>query len=341
MNRNSLTAAVVAAALLGGSLVGCGLMRKNTEALMEPEPDFVLCYGEVNPEGHIMTDSAQFFADQVKEMSGGKVIIEIYPSGQLGDDARCYQAMQMGALDLYRGNASSLVECGDPMITVLALPYIFRDREHFWNVCGSELGEQILDDIQSSCGGMIGLAYLDEGARHFFTTDKPITRLSDMKGLTFRMQVSEVMIDTVTALGAKALPIAYVELYSALQAGTVDGAENPAPSYWSNRFYEVAPYYVLDGHTHSPGVLMASEITWNQLGEEYQQILRAAAKKTQKYNKKEIERAEQKALEFLKNVGVEITEVKDRQAWGDAMEPVYRKHGAQFLDLIQEIRNSY
>lgn len=341
MNRNSLTAVIMAAALFGGCLVGCGLMGENKETLMDVEPDFVLCYGEVNSEGHIMTDSAQFFADKVKELSGGKVIIELYPSGQLGDDARCYQAMQMGALDLYRGNSSSLAECGNPMVTVLALPYIFRDREHFWKVCNSELGARILEDIQSSCEGMIGLAYLDEGARHFFTTSKPITRLSDMKGLIFRMQDSDVMIDTASALGAMAIPINYVELYSALQAGTVDGAENPASSYWSNKFYEVAPYYVMDGHTHSPGVLMASEITWNQLGEEYQQILRQAASLTQEYNEKQIEKAEKRAYESLKAVGVKITEVQDRQAWSDAMEPVYQKYGAQFLDLLKEIQNMY
>lgn len=339
MKRNIWTAVIAAVVLIGSSLFVQILVEKNAENAIKTEPDFVLCYGEVNPEGNIMTDSAMFFAEKVKELSHGKVLVEIYSSGQLGDDDRCYQAMKMGALDLYRGNCSSLVNCGEPMATALALPYIFRDRAHFWKVCNSSLGEQILEDIESSCEGMIGLAYLDEGARNFFTTSKPITELADMKGLVLRMQDSEIMLDTASALGAVAVPIKYVELYSSLQAETVDGAENPVSSYWSNKFYEAAPYYVKDGHTYSPGVLIASEITWNQLGEEYQQILRQAAQLTQEYNKNRIEKTEKMVYESLEAMGVKITEIKDRQSWSEAMEPVYQKHGKQFTNLIKAIQN--
>ena len=157
MVEGGMTVAVSYTHLVSGCL-GAYVVLDSKGNGADSEPELVLGYGEVNPEGHIMTESARFFADKVSELTEGRVMVDIYPSGQLGDDARCYQAMEMGALDLYRGNSMSLVECGKPMVSALALPYIFRDREHFWNVCDSELGQQILDNIQD-CTGMICLLY--------------------------------------------------------------------------------------------------------------------------------------------------------------------------------------
>lgn len=325
--------------LVGGYLAGWG----NGEAFRKEsgpgEPEVVLCYGEVNPEGHIMTESAKFFAGQVERLSEGRIAVEIYPSGQMGDDAQCYRAMQMGSLDLYRGNCASLVEFGEPMASVLALPYIFRNREHFWKVCESRLGQEILDDIEVKSGGIKGIAFLDEGARNFFTRERPVTRVEDMKGMRIRIQLSEMMEDTVKALGAETVPIAYVELYTALQSGSVDGAENPPVSYYYNKFYEVAPYYVKDGHTYAPGVILVSEITWNTLSEEDRQVLIEAARLAQDYNRVEIEKADEQAYRALERAGVEILEPEDPETWSRAVEPVYQKYGAEFLDLIEEIHD--
>lgn len=324
--------------LVSGCLIGCDALGISKGENRKTEPDLVLCYGEVNPEGHIMTDSAKFFADEVERLSEGQIVVEIYPSGQMGDDQQCYRAMQMGSLDLYRGNSASLVECGNPMVSALALPYIFRDREHFWKVCESELGQEILDDIEVSAKGMKGIAYLDEGARNFFTRERPITRIEDMENLKIRMQLSGLMEDTVAALGAKAVPIAYVELYTALQSGSVDGAENPPVSYFYNKFYEVAPYYVKDSHTYAPGVILISEITWDTLNEKQQQVILEAAQLTQAYNRAEIERADRQAYQALEKAGVEILELEDPEAWSAAVEPVYQKYGAQFLGLIEQVQ---
>lgn len=310
----------------------------STTAASTVEPEFILRYGDVNPDGHVIVNAAHYFADTVNELSGGRIAIEIYPSGQLGDDAQCYQAMQMGALDLYRGNSSSLTDFGNPQIAALALPYIFRDREHFWNVCSSELGDRILANMQESGSQMVGIAFLDEGARNFFTTTKPITKLEDIKNQKIRVQSSELMLDTVSALGASPTPIAYAELYTSLQSGVVDGAENPPASYFSNKFYEVAPNYVKDGHTYAPSVILMSEITWNKLGEELQNVIMEAAKKTQEYNKIEIEKADEDAYQAMKDAGVNVLELEDPEAWSAAMAPVYEKHGAKFIDLIDEIK---
>lgn len=303
------------------------------------EPDFVLGYGEVNAEGHIMTETAEYFAEQVKRLSGGKVLVEIYPSGQMGDDSRCYQAMKMGAMDLYRGNCSSLPsEQKTPMASVLALPYLFYDQKHFWEVCSSRLGQEMLADIQESASGMIGLTFFDEGARHFFTTETPIRRLSDIRGMKIRMQISDMMLDTAKALGAEPVPMEYVALYSALSVKTVDGAENPSISYYYNKFYEAAPYYLENAHSYAPGVLLVSQMTWENLGETYQNVLKEAAKRAMEYNREKIQEAEAEVRSAMVDAGVVITELEDPSDWHFAVRPVYEKYAHPFDAVIQKIK---
>lgn len=305
------------------------------------EPEFVLCYGEVNSEEHIMSVTAQYFANKVKELSNGKIVVQVYSSGQLGDDAKCYQALSMGALDLYRGNSASLSGEKQPLITSMALPYVFRNREHFWKVCRSDLGDAILNDINISCPGIIGLAYLDEGARGFFTVNKPIQSLKDMEGLELRVQMSDMMEDTVRYLGADAVQTEYVELYYMLETGIVDGAENPIISYYYNQFYQVAPNYVTDSHTYAPSVLLISELTWNNLGEEYQQVIMEAAKLTESYNQYEIAKEEERVYCELKKRGVNFTSLSDYEDWKKAVEPIYMKRGEEIFSIIDEIREMY
>lgn len=328
-------AVILLISCLGGILSASRLSARKNQV----EPDFVLCYGEVNTEGHIMSETAEYFADQVRKLSDGKVLIELYPSGQLGDDSRCYQAMKMGALDLYRGNCSSLVgEEKTPMVSVMALPYLFYDEEHFWEVCNSSLGQEMLDDIQASCQGIKGLSFFDEGARHFFTTEKPITSLEDIKGLELRMQISDIMVDTAEALGATAVPMEYVALYPALAVKKVDGAENPPISYYYNKFYEVAPYYLDNAHTYTPGVLLVSEITWEKLGFDYQSVLLEAAERARRYNQEKIQEAEREVYDAMREAGVVITHLEDPSLWHLATRSVYEKYAKPFEAIIKKIK---
>lgn len=292
---------------------------------------------DVNAQDHVIVKALYHYSEKVNELSNGKIKIDVYPSGQLGEDSDCYELLQMGGLDLYRGNASTIGDYGKVKISAMALPYIFRDRDHFWKVCESETGKEVLDDLKESGIGMVGICYLDEGARNFFTTTKEITSLADIKGLKIRVQNSELMLSTISALGANPTPIDYNELYTALQTGVVDGAENPPASYYSNLFYEPAPYYVLDGHTYSPSMILMSEIVWNQLSEEEQNILMEAGEDTQQYNREMIEEADEEAYDALRKEGVTITELTDKEAWSEAMAPVYEKYGSDYLDLIDEI----
>ena len=325
---------ILALVLMLALMIPCAALAADPNGTAE----ITFSYGDVNPFGHVIVNAAEYFRDQLYEKTNGRIWMEIYPSGQLGDDAECYQGMQMGAVDMYRGNASSLTDFGKNQISALALPYIFRDRNHFWDVCTSELGNSILANLQECGTGMVALCFLDEGARNFFTTTKPVTKLADLAGQKIRVQQSALMMDTVAALGASPTPVDYAELYTALQSGIVDGAENPPASYYSNKFYEVAPYYVLDGHTYSPSVILISEMIWNELSAEDQAIMREVADMTEVYNRAEIEAADQAAYDSLKANGVQILELEDQAAWVEAMGPVYEKHGKDFLDLIAQIQ---
>lgn len=325
---------ILALVLMLALMIPCAALAADPNGTAE----ITFSYGDVNPFGHVIVNAAEYFRDQLYEKTNGRIWMEIYPSGQLGDDAECYQGMQMGAVDMYRGNASSLTDFGKNQISALALPYIFRDRNHFWDVCTSELGDSILANLQECGTGMVALCFLDEGARNFFTTTKPVTKLADLAGQKIRVQQSALMMDTVAALGASPTPVDYAELYTALQSGIVDGAENPPASYYSNKFYEVAPYYVLDGHTYSPSVILISEMMWNTLSAEDQAIMREVADMTEVYNRAEIEAADQAAYDSLKANGVQILELEDQAAWVEAMGPVYEKHGKDFLDLIAQIQ---
>lgn len=254
------------------------------------EPELVLKYGEVNPEGNIDTKVAEKFAQYVYELSDGRIKVDIYPGAVLGDEKTSLNSLRTGngLLDLYRANTNALTGYGFKKLNLFGLPYIFKDREGMWKVLDTEdLGRAFLDEGQEIGANMVGLFYTDEGARNIFTT-QPITGLEDIKNKRIRVPESVLMMDTISALGAQPIPLRYEDLYYALASGDVEGAENPIPAYLSNRFYEVAPYYLLSNHVFSPGIVMISERLWDSLSKEDQEILREAGRMASEWNKKEI-----------------------------------------------------
>ncbi|MFA6508119.1 MAG: TRAP transporter substrate-binding protein, partial [Treponemataceae bacterium] len=205
----------------------------------------------------------------------------------------------------------------------------FRDREHLWKVLNSEIGPAYLKEMQEINSGMVGLFYLDEGARNFFTGNKkPIKSFADFKGKKLRVPTNNLMSDTIAALGAQSTPISFSELYSALQTGAVDGAEQPHSGYASNKFYEVAPNYILTGHTYSPSIVLMSEKAWKLLDEEAQKIIMEAGKETESWNKANIEKLDSELLESIKKAGANVIEVKDKTPFMKALKDVVPKYTA-------------
>ncbi len=330
-------AMVLCLAVLGSFLFAAG--EKEAGASAEKK-SYVLKYAELNPDGHIMDLAGDHFAKLVEEKSAGRIKIQVYPAGQLGDEKTMYQTLQMGggAIDICRGNTNSLGDFGMKKLTLFGLPFIFRDRAHLWNVINSPLGQEFLNEPRDLKSGFVGLFYLDEGARNFFTSKKvTINSINDYKGLKLRVPTTDLMTETVSALGVQSTPISFSELYSALQTGTVDGAEQPHSGYYSNKFYEVAPNYILSGHTYSPSIVIMSASVYDKLDAEAQAILMEAAKETAEWNRQSIEVLDNELLTKIKAAGANVIEVKDKTPYIEATKDVVRKYAKgyeQYYDAI-------
>ncbi len=320
------------------SILSVGFAGLLAAQILSAEP-LVLKYGEQNTEENMMTKTAQEFARIVKEKSQGQIIVEVFPGSQLGGEMGHIDAMKMGTLDMYRPNSLTLGDLGAKKMSLLALPYLFRSRDHFWNVLTSPIGDELLKDVVESGTKMVALGYVEEGQRNFFFREKPITKVEEMKGLKVRVPQSKVLVDTITAFGATAMPIPYQELYQALKMGVIDGAENPPSAYFSNKFYEVAKYYTLDGHAYSPSLIVISELTWNKLSAADRQMLLDAAKEVQAFNRTLAEQQDEEAFAALKANGVVITDVPDKTSWQQAVQSVYTEQSA-YQNILEQIANT-
>lgn len=299
--------------------------------------EIVLSAGELNSLDSIMGQMLSKYSDLVYEKSNGRIYIEVYASGQLGDERSQMQAVQMGALDIFRANTVFVGDFGAKKLNLFALPYLFDSREQLWEVLDSPIGSDLMEDMVESNIGMRGLCYLEEGARHFFVTKKKIENPEDLEGLKLRVSETSILLDTVKALGASPTPLSFGELYTSLQTGVVDGAEQPVTGYVSNSFYEVAPNFVLDAHTYSPGMLVISDRTWEKLSKDDQRLLKECGKELELYNKSFTEDEEQKMLDDLKADGIDVVTPENPEKWRERVKPVYEKYGADYQDIIDKI----
>lgn len=245
-----------------------------------------------------------FMADKVVEKSDGKLQIEIYPSQQLGTERQALELLQIGSLAMTKVSGA-VMENFAPNMKCLSLPYVFRDREHTYKVQDGEVGRELL--IQSEKYWLRGLGYFDAGQRSFYTKEKSINTPDDLVGMKIRVQESVMAINLVKALGGAPTPISWGELYTALQQGVVDGAENNPPSFVTSRHYEICKYYSLNEHTAVPDILVIGTVAWNGLTPQEQKWLQESANEAIEYQRKLWVEAEQDALETVKAAGVTVT----------------------------------
>lgn len=331
-------ALVLCLALVGSFVFAAG--DKEPAKADSAKKSYVLKYAELNPNDHIMDLCGDHFAELVAQKSNGRITIQVFPAGQLGDEKTMYQTIQMGggAIDICRANTNSLGDFGMKKLTLFGLPFIFRDRAHLWDVLNSSIGEEFLREPEDLKSGFVGLNYLDEGARNFFTAKKVvINSIADFKGLKLRVPTTDLMTATVSALGVQSTPISFSELYSALQTGTVDGAEQPHSGYYSNKFFEVAPNYILTGHTYSPSIVIMSQSVYDKLDTEAQQIIREAATETAAWNRENIEVLDNELLAKIKAAGANVIEVKDKTPYINATKAVVAKYAAGYESYYQAI----
>jgi tripartite ATP-independent transporter DctP family solute receptor len=285
---------------------------------------------------HPVHKAMVFMAQKVEEYSGGKMRVDIYPSGQLGNERELIELLQIGSLAMTKVSTAPM-EAFVPEMKIFGIPYLFRDSEHRWKVLSGPIGQRLL--LAGESAFLRGMCYYDAGARSFFTIDKPIRTPEDLKGLKIRVMKSITSVDMVKALGGSPTPIPYGELYTALQQGVVDGAENNVPSFYLSRDYEVCKYLSLDEHTAIPDILLMSTIVWNRLTREQQQWLQQAVDDSVVYEKKIWIESRQESLDAIRKAGVEIL-YPDKTPFREAVQSMHDSYkGTPLYDLMEEIKN--
>jgi len=284
--------------------------------------NIVLRSSDTHPDGYPTVEAVKYMGQLLEERSNGRIKIEVYHASQLGEERDALEQTRFGVIDMIRtslGPLSTMV----PEATVFSMPYIFRSVDHMHSVVDGAIGEEFLAAFEPY--NLIGLAFYDSGARSFYTRTRAIKSKDDLKGLKYRVQQSDIFVDMMNALGADAVPMNYGEVYSAIQTGVIDGAENNFPSYVSSGHYDVAKHFTLDEHLIMPEIVAVSAHTWARLSPEDQQLLRQAARDSVARQRALWQAAEDKSRQAVIDGGGQIFEV-EKQPFIDAMKEVHARH---------------
>lgn len=304
----------------------------------EPVPEFVLTYAENQPEGYPTVQAAYYFADLVRERTGGMVVIQIKHSGEFGTEAEVLEQMAFGGIDFAR---VSLAELSDeiPKLNVLQMPFLYEDADHMWRILDGQIGADFLEIFAES--GLVGLSWYDAGARCFYTDEHPIRRPADLAGLRVRVQDSGLASDMIALLGATPVPLDYSEVYSAFEMDRIDAAENNLPSYQALNHFKVARFFTTDEHSRIPEIQLASGRVWEVLPEEYRQTIRECARESALYQRELWQtRTEQARAEALASGGREVSlSPESREEFRQLLKPLYEQYCADYMDLLEQIRS--
>ncbi len=300
-------------------------------------PQMVLRLGETHVADYPTTKGDMEFARLVEERTGGRIKIEVYHSKQLGEEKAVIEQVQFGAIDFTRVSISPLAAFA-PAFDALQMPYLYRDEEHMWKVLNGPIGEEFLNSLEPA--SFVGLAWYDSGARNFYNSKREIKSVADLKGLKIRVQESKLMMGLVSALGAVPTPMPFGEVYSALQTGVIEGAENNWPSYFSTSHYEVAKFFTLDGHTRVPEILIASKTSMDRLPKEDQQIIMQAAKDSMPFQIKLWKEFEKVSEEKVTAAGSIVTHLTPEAVaeFQKAMEPLYSELTPELKATVKKIQ---
>jgi len=296
----------------------------------------VLRLAETHPQDYPTTKGDYEFARLVKERTNGRIVVEVYHSKQLGEEAAVIEQVQLGAIDMTRVSISA-VSSFVRDLDAFQLPYLYRDAAHMWKVLDGPIGDEILKKHEAV--NFVGVGWFESGSRNFYTK-KPVKTVEDLKGMKIRVQQAPLMVGMVQALGAVATPLPYGEVYSALQTGVVDGAENNWPSYLTTSHFEVAKYWISDEHTRVPEITVGSKKIFDKLSPEDRAIILKAMKDTQAFQFKLWVDFEKVAEKAVRDRGCTITEVspQEKQKFMDAMKPVYDKQPPEIMAVVNKIR---
>ncbi|MFC5713181.1 TRAP transporter substrate-binding protein [Thalassorhabdus alkalitolerans] len=293
--------------------------------------------------GHTLADTSHYqealleFQDMIEERSDGRIEVELFPDSALGGERDMIESVQLGNQEMVLTSTGPMSGFAEE-VTVVDLPFLFRDHDHAHGVLDGEIGQELLEKLEPT--GLIGLAWWENGFRHVTNSDGPVETPEDLAGLSLRTMENDIHMDAFRAMDADPTPMAFGELFTALQQGVVDGQENPIPVIQTSRFYEVQDYLSLTGHVYNPSILVISEEVYNSMPEDLQEILREVAQEGAELEREIVQRMEEEYIESLKDEGMEVIEDVDLEPFIDAVQPVYEKYSDVFgEDLIESIQN--
>ena len=319
MRIKKFLAGMLCAALLC-SLAACGGPGSTGETNADGEKVFHLRLAHNLAEDHAVHIAMTAWAEAVKEKSNGSISIQIFPNGTLGSETDCLNSITMGALDMAKVSAATLGNFKNEW-NALSVPYVFNDKEHYYGVMDGEVAQDMYQLTQDA--GFIGLTWLDSGSRSFYTAKTAIRTPADLKGLKIRTMDSQMAIDMMNALGGSAQVMGYSEIYTGMQQGNVDGAENNVTALRDHS--DVTQYYCFDEHTRIPDIIVISTTAWNAMSDNQRQIMReTAADMTDQYKQAWAD-FENEVLEMAQKNNVELIRDVDMAAFQEACQPIYEK----------------
>jgi len=300
----------------------------------------IIKMGHAQVTTHPVHEAMVFLGKQLEEKSEGKILVKVYPNQQLGTERELLELLQIGSVGMTKVSAASL-EAFSPKIQVLGLPYLFRDDDHMNKVLKGEIGKGLL--LSSQKYWLRGLCFYDAGKRSFYSIEAPIQSPDDLEGLKIRVMESNMAINMVRAMGGSPTPVSYGELYTALQQGVVDGAENNPPSFYNSRHYEICKFYSIDEHTAIPDVVLVSTKVWEKLNEQERIWLQEAADESADYQYELWAASVKESLDEVQKAGV-IISYPEKDPFREEVSQMYEEvkltnpELAGLIDQIQAVK---
>jgi tripartite ATP-independent transporter DctP family solute receptor len=319
-------------------LAGEFATRANAQQTMAQQK-LALKASDVHPAGYPTVAAVESLGKKLEAATQGRLSVQMFAAMQLGGEKEAIEQAQVGAIQLARVSVGTLGPVIDDL-NVFNLPFLFRNTAHMQKVIDGDVGTELLDKVSNNDkAGLIGLCWMDAGARSVYTIKKPVHTIADLKGLKIRVIGNPMFIDMMNALGGNGVAMGYDQVFSALQTGVVDGAENNPPSYVFDNHYTVAKYYTLTQHLIVPEILVFSRKTWDVLSKDDQALVKKFGREAQAEERDLWNKYEAAALEKAKAAGNEIIDVADKKPFQDAVKPVWDKYGPKYAGMIKRIQD--
>ena len=321
--------------LIPGLVVAFGALAAADAAAQQK---IVLKASDVHPLGYPTVVAVENIGKKLEQATNGRLSVQMYASMQLGGEKEAVEQAQVGAIQFARVSVGALGPVIDEL-NVFNMPYLFRSTAHMQKVIDGPLGQELLDKVTNNPkAGLVGICWMDAGARSLYDTKKAIRNIDDLKGMKFRVMGNPMFVDMMNALGGNGVAMGYDQVFSALQTGVVDGAENNPPSFVFDNHYQVAKFYTLDEHLIVPEIVVFSKKTWDSLSKADQALLVKFGREAQLEERVLWAKYEKDAMDKAKAAGITITEIADKKPFQDAVKPVWDKYGPKYADMIKRIQ---